>query len=259
MFEQGLRSQFLEDFSRLTSATCVLFFGGKTGLWVGSWIKTIGGETSNIFWMVSIIFYTPTTWGNDDPNLTSHIFQMAWFNHQLDVSENSGFSPKIIHCNGVFHYKSSILGYPYFWKPPPDAPWDGNICTQPFSLRVYQWPHSTKGKRLGTYIPVPWSIWWVFPKIGVPQNGWSIMENPIKMDDLGVPLFSETSTWSIWVFFKMGWNCKFDFLETAWTFAGFSTCRITPASKWLVTCIYKPFRPFGRGITPDEGPTNHGF
>ena len=36
----------------------------------------------------------------------------------LDVSKNSGFSLQIIHFNRVFHYKPSILGYPYFWKHP---------------------------------------------------------------------------------------------------------------------------------------------
>ena len=35
---------------------------------------------------------------------------------------------------------------------------------------------------------------WMFPKIGVPQNGWFIIENPQKTGmNLGVPRLSETS------------------------------------------------------------------
>ena len=51
---------------------------------------------------------------------------------------------------------------------------------------------------INIHAPIPtWEVnlpTWVFPKIWVPQNGWFIMENPIKMDDWGVYLFLETST-----------------------------------------------------------------
>ena len=37
----------------------------------------------------------------------------------MDVSEKIvGFLPKSSILIGVFHYKPSILGYPYFWKHP---------------------------------------------------------------------------------------------------------------------------------------------
>ena len=47
---------------------------------------------------------------------------------------------------------------------------------------------------------------WVFPNIGVPQNGWFTMENPITMDDLGVPLFLERPTYHIDI--KMIFPCE---------------------------------------------------
>jgi len=57
----------------------------------------------------------------------------------------------------------------------PKSPWKLAVFT------ILEWQRFEKGLEI-----------WVFPKIGIPQNGWLVMGNSIQMDDLGVPLFLET-------------------------------------------------------------------
>ena len=49
-----------------------------------------------------------------------------------------GVTPnQIIHFNRVFHYKPSILGYPYLWKHPYNSGWwNNNLFTQPDLVNI---------------------------------------------------------------------------------------------------------------------------
>ena len=56
--------------------------------------------------------FSPWDWYNGGYGFSDH-----HLGEDMDVSKNRG-TPKSSHFNRVFHYKPSILGYPYVWKHP---------------------------------------------------------------------------------------------------------------------------------------------
>ena len=119
-------------------------------------------------------------------------------------------------------------------------------CSQvgiwPFGTR---WNRPTKivNSEMAVSRKDPWDYarqMWVFPKIVVPQNGWFIMENPIKIDDLGgIPIFGNTRVKyniKLLLFFR-GRNCKSR--DTGNSFSRTRTANLP--EKWNQSCMSKKY------------------
>ena len=127
-------------------------------------------------------FHRTSAYQKQGESLYTHVW-----NHNLSIDDSWRFSACFPHRNGLWIscecWRSITTIGP--GQPVTLSPRQNESHSKRASLR-------NLAPMLGVAHAIPGGIIWVFLKIMVPQNGWFIRKNPIKMDDFGVPLFLET-------------------------------------------------------------------
>ena len=116
------------------------------------------------------------TIGDGAWNFVALSFAMFHFSHEEIISTGLGIFLHPVNKNNCS--LTMLKSIPLIRYPPTFL----DVCVKPC---MNKW-------LINLYQPI-----WVFQKIVVPQNGLFIMENPIKMDDLGHPYFLETPIYII--------------------------------------------------------------
>ena len=134
--------------------------------------------------------------------LEHFLFSISYVDYMWDVILPIDFQSIIFQRGWLKPPSRQTLRFP--WVPQIKA---GDICCFSGIGEARRFSVSPCVFSIGTAM-ASWRFW-RFRKMGVPRNGWVIMDNPFKLDDLGYPpRFSKPPLWLTYTYTLYLYTCR---------------------------------------------------